>query len=297
MRYPSASLIALSLPILLLTACSAEKSEDAAAPSDSAVQSATAPRATSADMAGPGIDGSVAPGVAFTYAYAFSLPTKAISTVQQGHAAACLKLGPTRCRVTNVSFEQPNEEEAHGQLDFLLAPDIAHAFANEGIAAVEKAEGKLQNASVNGENAGDAIKLSQQNSAAVEAEIARIELRLQAPGLTKAERVELQQQIAGLREQLRGAAQDRKAKEASIATTPVSFTYTSEGLISGSNTFGRAAKSSWSSLETMLVFLALLAGTALPWALLAGLILLAWRGLKQRRLAAVPAPAEPPAQQ
>lgn len=277
MRRPSASLLALSLPVLLLTACSAEKSEDAAAAADSAVQTATAPQTSRAEKAGPGIGGAVAPGVAFTYAYAFELPTKAISTVQQEHAAACLKLGTARCRVTGVNYDQPDENSASGRLDFLLAPDIAHAFANDGIAAVEKAEGKLANASVNGENAGDAIKLSQQNSAAVEAEIARIELRLGAPGLTKAERVELQQQIAGLREQLRGAAADRKSKEASIASTPVSFTYASESLVGGSNTFGRAAKASWSSLEGALAFAALVAGLALPWLLLAGLTALAWR--------------------
>ncbi|MFM5884399.1 MAG: DUF4349 domain-containing protein [Novosphingobium sp.] len=291
MRHPSVSILALSLPILLLTACSAEKSEEASAASDSAVQTAVSPRTATAEKAGPGIGGADAPGVAFIYAYAFTLPTKAISAVQQDHAAACLKLGPTRCRVTGVSYEQPDEDRASGRLDFLLAPDIAHAFANEGIAAVEKAEGKLQNASVSGENAGDAIKLSQQNSAAVEAEIARIELRLQTPGLTKGERVELQQQIASLREQLRGAAQDRKTREASIATTPVTFTYASEGLVGGGHTFGRAAKASWGSFETALSFVTLVAGVALPWLLLLGLGVLAWRGL--RRKSAAPVQAEP----
>ena len=292
MRRASASIIALSLPVLLLSACSAEKEEVAASSTDSALESAAAPRTNAAEKAGPGINGAVAPGVAFTYAYAFSLPTKAISTVQQEHAAACLKLGASRCRVTGVSYEQPREDEASGRLDFLLAPDIAHAFANEGIAAVEEAEGKLQNASVNGENAGDAIKLSQQNSAAVEAEIARIELRLKASGLTKDERIELQQQIAGLREQLRGGAADRKVKEASIATTPVTFTYASEGLVGGGNTFGRAAKASWGSFETALGFVTLIAGLALPWLLLLGLVVLAWRGFRKSRVSQITAKQE-----
>ena len=292
MRRAFASIIALSLPVLLLSACSAEKDEVAASSTDSALESAAAPRTNAAEKAVPGINGAVAPGVAFTYAYAFSLPTKAISTVQQEHAAACLKLGASRCRVTGVSYEQPHEDEVSGRLDFLLAPDLAHAFANEGIAAVEEAEGKLQNASVNGENAGDAIKLSQQNSAAVEAEIGRIEPRLGAPGLTKAERVELQQQIAGLREQLRGAAADRKAKEASIATTPVSFTYASEGLVGGGNTFGRAAKASWGSFETVLGFVTLIAGLALPWLLLLGLVVLAWRGFRKSRVSQITAKQE-----
>lgn len=292
MRRASASIVALSLPVLLLSACSAEKAEEASSSAVSAVESAAAPRTSAAEKAGPGIGGAVAPGVAFTYAYAFSLPTKAISTVQQEHAAACLKLGASRCRVTGVSYEQPHEEEASGRLDFLLAPDIAHAFANEGIAAVERAEGKLQNASVNGENAGDAIKLSQQNSAAVEAEIARIELRLKASGLSKDERVDLQQQVASLREQLRGSAADRKAKEAAIATTPVTFTYASEGLIGGGKTFGRAAKASWGSFETAFGFVTLIAGVALPWLLLLGLLVLAWRGLRKGRVSKITADSQ-----
>lgn len=292
MRRASASIVALSLPVLLLSACSAEKAEEASAASDAAVETSVAPRANAADKAGPGIGGAVAPGVAFSYAYAFSLPTKAISGVQQEHAAACLKLGSSRCRVTGVSYEQPRADEASGRLDFLLAPDIAHAFANEGIAAVEKADGTVQHASVNGANAGDAIKLSQQNSAAIEAEIARIEQRLQASGLTKGERVELQQQIASLREQLRGAAANRKDREASIATTPVTFAYASQGLVGGSNTFGRAAQASWGSFEAAFSFALMIGGLALPWLLLVGIALLAWRGVRRARVSQVTAVEE-----
>lgn len=292
MRRSSVSLIALIAPALLLSACSTEKAEDAAAAaSDAAGETVSA---ASSSKAGPSIGGAVAPGVAFTYAYAFSLPAKAISAVQQDHADACQKLGPSRCRVTGINYDQPGEDQVTARTDFLLAPDIAHAFGNDGIKAVEQAEGKLENASVSGENAGDAIKLSQQDSAAVQAEIARIELRLKALGLTRSERVELQQQIAGLQEQLRGQAADRRAKEASIATTPVSFGYSSEGLIGGGNTFGRAAGASWSSAKTALSFVTLIAGVALPWVLLIGLGVLAWRGLRRRPVVATPAEPLPP---
>ncbi|MEQ1542464.1 MAG: hypothetical protein ABL926_09440 [Novosphingobium sp.] len=294
MRRSSVSLLALVAPALMLSACSAEKSEDAvAAASDAAAEAASG---VSSSKAGPSIGGAVAPGVAFTYAYAFSLPAKAISSVQQEHAAACQKLGSARCRVTGINYDQPGEDQVSARTDFLLAPDIAHAFGTDGIKAVEQAEGKLENASVSGENAGNAIKLSQQDSAAVQAEIARIELRLKAPGLTRAERVELQQQIAGLQEQLRGQAVERRAKEASIATTPVSFTYASESLIGGGNTFGRAAGASWSSAKTVLSFVTLIAGVALPWVLLIGLAVLAWHGLRRRPAAAASA-AEPAAPQ
>jgi VIT1/CCC1 family predicted Fe2+/Mn2+ transporter len=273
-------LLALCAPALLLTACSAEKSE--------------APASEEAAAAGaPNISGAVAPGVAFRYDYAFTLPGKAISQVQQKHAAACQKLGPDRCRVTGVSYEQPREDEVSARLDLLLAPDVAHAFGNDAIAAVEAAEGKIEHASVQGENAGDAIKLSQSDSAGIQAEIARIEARLGAKGLTGAERVELQQQVAGLREHLRGQVAERKAREASIASTPVSFNYTSEGILAGDGTFTKAASASWSSVESLLAFVTLLLGVALPWVALIGGGVLAWRWLRRSRIRTPePAPSE-----
>jgi hypothetical protein len=266
-------LIALSAT-LLLSACAEQKSEEAAATDQSA----------SAEGAGPAISGAVAPGVAFRYDYAFTLPGKSISQVQQQHAAACQNLGPSRCRVTGIAYDQPGEDQVSARLDLLLAPDLAHRFANEGIATVERAEGKLDNAHVTGENAGDAIKLSQADSAANDAEIARIEARLAAKGLTNAERVELRQQIANLREQQRGQAQDRKVKEASIASTPVVFGYTSEGILSGKGTFAKAAGASWSSVQGLLSFLTLLLGIALPWLLLVGGVVAVWRSAALSRL-------------
>ena len=265
-------LIALSAA-LMLSACGEKKSEEAATD-----------QTAGAESAGPAISGVVAPGVAFRYDYAFTLPGKAISQVQQQHAAACQNLGPSRCRVTGIAYDQPGEDQISARLDLLLAPDLAHRFANEGIAAVERAEGKLDNAHVTGENAGDAIKLSQSDSAANDAEITRIESRLAAKGLTSAERVELRQQVATLREQQRGQAQDRKAKEASIATTPVVFSYTSQSILNGSGTFAKAAGSSWSSVQSLLAFVTLLLGVALPWLLLVGAIVLLWRSAALNRL-------------
>ncbi len=279
MRLTSTSFVTISAA-LLLSACSGEKSEDAAAPAAAEITAGTA-KAT-LDATGPGIDRAIAPGVAFQYDYAFSAPAAAITGIQREHASACAKLGPSRCRVTGMAYEQPREGDVSARLDFLLAPDVAQAFASDAIGLVQKAEGKLDNARVAGQNAGQTITLSQADSAAIEAEATRIEGRLAAKGLTAAERVELQQQLAALREKLRGNAQDRRSSEASIATTPVSFAYASEGLIGGKGNFGKAASASLSSVQAALSVVLLFAGIALPWLGLVGLIVLAWRALRRR---------------
>lgn len=285
MRLTSASLLTISAA-LMLSACSANKSDDAAAPR--AAEAADSTAKTTNDATGPGIDRALAPGVAFQYDYAFTAPAAAITGIQRDHASACAKLGINRCRVTGMTYDQPREGAVSARLDFLLAPDLAQTFASDAIGVVQKAEGKLDNARVEGQNAGQTIVLSQEDSAGIEAEATRIEGRLAAKGLTAAERVELQQQLSGLREKLRGNAQDRRNSEASIATTPVSFTYASEGLIGGKGTFGKAASASLSSVQSVLSVALLLAGISLPWIGLVGLIVFAWRALRRR-----PAKAEP----
>ena len=145
MRLNHSLLLTIPAAALFLSACS--KVDDTAASSgDAAAESA----AGNADPAGPAIAGIVAPGVAFAYRYAFSLPGDAIAKVQQQHAAACEKLGTARCRVTGMSYEQPREGEIAAEIDFLLAPDIAHSFGSAGIEAVTGAKGKLDNASISG---------------------------------------------------------------------------------------------------------------------------------------------------
>lgn len=278
------SLLLTAATALLLSACSAEKGANPTAPADAA---------TGSEQAGPAITGAVAPGVAFAYNYSFLLPAKAISDVQQQHAQACAQLGINRCRITGMNYEQPREGEVAARIDFLLAPDLAHQFGSEGIKAVEAAAGKLDNAQITGENAGDAIRLSQADSAAKQAEVARIEARLAAKGLTGTERAELQRQIASLRADLAGAAQDRTAREASIATTPVSFAYASEGLLDGQgSTFGKAASASLSSAGAALSFLALVAGMALPWIGLVALGVLGWRWLRRKARVSEPTPSQ-----
>lgn len=128
-------------------------------------------------------------------------------------------------------------------LDFLLAPDLAHRFGSDGIAAAERAE--------------------------------------------------LTGRVESLRGEQQGQASDRRSKEAALASTPVRFSYSTPSLLSGGNTFGKAAAASWGSLESAIAFALLLAGVALPWIGLIALLVLGWRWIKRRSPGASPSPMEP----
>lgn len=297
-RHPS-YLLLVSAGLLAVAGCSKGHDEAADASTeakDAASADAAAPPAPRHEAAGsaaaggseaevPDIGQGAAPGVAFSYSYAFTLPARSIASVQQQHAAACERLGTTRCQVVGMSYDQPRKDEISARLDLMLAPEVAHSFGSDAIAAVEKAEGSVENASVAGDNAGGAIEESQRRSTVLRAQLARIERRLTIPGISKEEKAELAQRASELRQKLGSEQQVRQDKEASLATTPMSFTYGSEGVFSASNDpFGKAAASSFGSLQSFLAFLLTAAGLLLPWLLLGALVvlLLRFRAMKRR---------------
>ena len=91
---------------------------------------------------------------------------------------------------------------------------------------------------------------------------------------------------------MRSKTLQRQSLEQSIATTPVNFSYSSESLIAGKGTFGKAAGASWSSLQGVLAFLASVGGVTLPWLVVAGLVTLAWRRLRRKPTPAVSGPSD-----
>lgn len=280
-----------STALLLVAGCSKQADQAPEAAERAATTSAGPPspesaRSPAADPAeAPNIGTAVAPGVAFTYRYAFTLPAKAVSGVQQQHAAACERLGPMRCQVTGMRYDQPQPGEVDARLDLMLAPEIAHSFGRDALDAVEKADGSIANALVDGENAGGQIDDSQRRSTALKGQLARLEKRLTTPGISREEKVQLAQRAVELRGELGGEQQVRQDKEAALAMTPMSFAYTSEGRFSASkDPFGKAAASSLGSLQAFVAFLLTAVGLLLPWLLLGALVVLVLRlrAMKQR---------------
>ena len=243
------------------------------------------------DAAEPDVALNAAPGVAFDYSYTFRLADDRIARVQEEHAAACETLGVQRCRIVDVRYQLNDEKLVEAQTQFKLEPGVARKFGAGAIASVEKAEGVLADASVNGEDVGTEILASQQRSAGSEAEIARLEERLKQGGLDKRERAELSAQISALRGQLGDDRQSRRAGEARIAWTSVAFNYASDGGLPGigrENPFSNAWTTLLGSGGTLLSVLLVAGAAILPWALLAGLIMFLWRRFRGR-------PTEPPA--
>ena len=233
----------------------------------------------------PGITPTAAPGVAFHYRYAFRLPAARIGAAQEQHAAACEKLGVSRCRITGLHYEQNGDDDIVAQLSFKLDPALARGFGRDGIQAVERAEGELRSADITGEDVGSGIAAGNQQGAQIGEEIARIEQQLARPGLSAAERTQLQQQAQELRGSARANQAEQGDRRAALASTPMVFNY--QAGETGAP-IAQAARRSADMFARSLGALIVIGVTLLPWAVVAFLLWLAWRAVSRRFLGAGP---------
>ncbi|NJM51153.1 MAG: DUF4349 domain-containing protein [Sphingomonadales bacterium] len=269
----------LGASYLLLAGCSqASQEEQAPERYETSEPSADAAMESPA-MRAPGISPSAAPGVAFNYRYAFRVPDEKIASVQEVHAAACETLGLSRCRITGMRYQLIDQDEVEAYLAFKLDPSIARKFGKDAISSVEKAEGILVDSEISGVDVGSEITASQRRSSDLNAEIKRLQERLDAKGIGDRERTELQQQISQLNQQLSSESEGRRQGEASLATTPMEFRYTGGESIAGlgRNPLSGALDTSISSFVTMGSFILIALGALLPWGLLLFLVAMLWR--------------------
>jgi hypothetical protein len=281
------------LVLLLATAAACSKSNPGSAPSQSgpatsydtsgnAAESAAPSRAAG----GPNVGVTAAPGVAFDYRYEFRLPPTQISAVEEQHAQMCERLTVARCRITGMYFRVNSAHNVEGNLAFRLDPAIARTFGRDGVATVVGAGGMLSESEISGTDVNPTIHQANRSLAELQADLQRIEGQLRATNLDPDEKARLEDQAQQLREQIRAAGSQREEAQASLATTPMVFRYTS-----GEPTLGQSLQDSADSfLDSAVVLLRVLIAL-LPWAVAAGLIWAIVRYVRKRWFAPK-APAE-----
>ncbi len=303
--YPSARrsplLLATTAALALgLAACSQSSDEEAAPEAAKAVaeglptEAAADASSESSAVSAPGASQLVAPGVAFAYRFNFRLADDAVSEAQDRHVSACEELGQSRCRVTGLQYTQSEDGPVEASLAFLLDPALARSFARDALGSVRDLDGTLVNSSVDGEDVGTGINASQQVSAAMGGDLARIEQRLAQPGLSAGERRDLRNQVEQLRGRLRDEEQGRRGGETRLASTPVLFAYrgtTGIGGFDSSRPFASALAASTDSFGSAAAFVMMLVGLILPWALMAGGIIFGWRWFRRRLARSQPVPS------
>jgi hypothetical protein len=233
------------------------------------VQEAPPPGSPPAPRA-PGIVPTAAPGVAFNYRYGFRVPDASISAAQEAHAAACEKLGLSRCRITGMTYRLDDRDRVEGTLNLTIDPLLARAFGRDAIAIVEKQEGRLRYAEITGEDQNPVLDEAARQQGSGSDAIAKLEADF-AKAKTENERVQLREQIRQMREQIEMAKRTAAASEAQVQRTPMSFLYAGSGA-SGRGFTENPAREAWylftDSLAAMVAIVLKALALVLPWLVL-----------------------------
>jgi hypothetical protein len=248
-------------------------------------------RAPGAPPRPPEIAPTAAPGVAFDYRYSFRLPPASIGAIQEKHAEACEKLGPDRCRITGMTYEQDGADEVSAQLVLRLDPALARRFGREASDVVTRSDGLVTSAQITGEDVGSAIESDQKVQGQLGESLKTVEGQLAQKGRSGTERAELQRQAEELRRSIRAGEQTIGERRKTLATTPMAFRYTAGET---DESFGAEVGQALSAFVTggrivLIIFLYLL-----PWLLSALAIVLGLRWVSRRFFGDRERPAEQP---
>lgn len=242
---------------------------------------------TEAASRAPGITPTAAPGVAFNYQYGFVLPDGNISAAQEAHAAACEKLGMSRCRITGMTYQLDGRDRVHGTLRLSIDPLLARGFGKDAIAVIAAQEGRLRSAEITGDDQNPALDDAARRQGNADQRIAQLEADL-AKAKGENERVQLREQIRQLRAEIEQAQGQAAEAEARIRRTPMTFTYQGGGAsgrgFDGENPVVEAWYLFVDSLATLVSFVLKGLALLLPWVLLLFLIVLAFRSRFGRRI-------------
>ncbi len=234
------------------------------------------------DRDGPGESASTASGVAFAYRYDFRLPSSRISDAQEAHAKACEQLTPARCRITGMTYRLDGAGQVAASLDVRVAAEIARAFGRRGVQGIEAAGGALTGAEIIGTDAAPAIESAKLNADDAGADRVDIEKELARSDLPPATRNDLLTRRAALLQAQRENGVAATGAQASVSTTPISFSYAAGTGVGPTARLSEAAQAGYLSLTwTLATLLTLIAYLGPPLVLLL-LIALLWHRLGRR---------------
>jgi hypothetical protein len=227
----------------------------------------------------PNISPTAAPGVAFNFAYQFSLPDERIAAAQEAHAAACEKLGLARCRITGMSYSVDQDEQVRGELDLKLDPLIARQFGKSAQQTVEGSDGKLVRLDIGSSDEGQIIEKATKQKDDRSAQIAQLQAELAKTKPGTEARANLMSQIQALQQQASEQARMVDASQAALATTPMQFQYYGRGGVPGFR--GNPIREAWHTFITTVVWIVKILLQALavlvPLGALLAIIIAIWR--------------------
>ncbi|WP_114953361.1 DUF4349 domain-containing protein [Sphingosinicella terrae] len=252
------------------------------------------PPRTGGQRAGPDVALASAPGVAFSYLYAFQLPGERIAGIQEQHARACERLGASRCRITAMQYRAADPATVEAMLSLKVEPSLARRFGQLGSEAVERAAGTLVDVEISGLDVDASIRSAARRVVELQEELRRIEGRL-GSRLSPEERVRLDAEALQLRQSIRAVQDSRIDQRDSLASTPMAFHYRSTPAVAEARETPSLAASADRAIANFMsgvTILLIVVVTLLPWAIAAATGWGIFRLFRPRPKAVAPDPVE-----
>lgn len=270
-------LAVLALPILMATACGAERGYSppmAAAPPEMAMK-------RSADAGGSSGDGG-APGVqqyiAYSHSIGMRLPLKAIEPTLQGHVAACNAAGPSVCIVTNSNLYAYSEGQASAYLNLRATPAWIETFLSGVEEEAKAVRGEISNRQTSAEDLTVSIIDTDARVQALETLRGRLQqLLADRPG-NLGEILETERELARVNGEIDSLKSTLAALRQRVDMSQLSVSYETkrDAVTQGGNAIGRAFGEFFANLASATAAVITAFAFGLPWLLLLGVLLWIW---------------------
>lgn len=284
--------VAAVVGLALLAGCGqqggpVQESADLAAPGpDAAVK--LGPGAAAGEAGGPsGQPAAGAAFIAYSYRWGFELPSAAVLPTLAAHRALCADMGPARCQLLGSSQTRGEGDAIEATLELKVAPGDTAGFGQQLEASVAAADGRTLSSEVAGE---DLTRQLIDAEAALRAKRTlrdRLQQLLEDRDGKLADLLETEKALAQTQAELDGATALLAELRRRVDLSAVTISYRS----TRSLTFDRgrplqdALDAAGHTLATSLAGLITVLIAALPWAIIAGLVVWAARAWRRRRRA------------
>ncbi|MFN4024612.1 MAG: DUF4349 domain-containing protein [Hyphomonas sp.] len=267
----------LALPILMATACGAERgyTPPMAAPAPEMAMK------RSADAGGSSGDGG-APGVqqyiAYSHSVGMRLPLRAIEPTLQGHVAACNAAGPSTCIVTNSNLYAYAEGQTSAYLNLRATPAWIETFLNSVEEEAEAARGEISNRQTSAEDLTVSIIDTDARVQALETLRGRLQqLLADRPG-NLGEILETERELARVNGEIDSLKSTLAALRQRVDMSQLSVSYETkrDAVTQGGNAIARAFGDFFANLASATAAVITAFAFGLPWLLLLGVLLWIW---------------------
>ncbi len=278
--------LSVSIAMLLLAGCSKPAVTGSGGVGANPAPSKTPPAKSAPDSEAKAAMIS-APSLAYSYAYAVTVPARRVEPLVALHQRACAAAGPQLCQVTGSTMEARGRDDLHASLALRGDPTWLAAFRDRIGADATAAGGRLSHATVTSEDLSRQVIDTQATIRAKTALRDRLQTLLETHPGKAADFLEIATDLANVQGELDANQSELAAMRERLATSVLTIDYESLTMLGAEGTWApllTAITGSGAVLARTLAVMVTCVVALLPWVLLGAAGVLIARASLTKRL-------------